>query len=57
MAGSKACVISGSVEGFHAIGLKASKKDRIFNGDIECEFRQYDLFQGKKALNWAPFLL
>ena len=51
MAGSKACVISGSLEGFHAIGLKASKKDRIFNGDIECEFRQYDLFQGKKALN------
>jgi putative N6-adenine-specific DNA methylase len=51
MAGSKACVISGSLEGFHAIGLKAAKKDRIFNGDIECEFRQYDLFQGKKALN------
>jgi putative N6-adenine-specific DNA methylase len=51
MAGSKACVISGSLEGFHAIGLKASKKHRVFNGDIECEFRQYDLFEGKKALN------
>lgn len=51
MAGSKACVISGSLEGFHAIGLKASKKDRVFNGDIECEFRQYQLFEGKKALN------
>ena len=57
MAGSKACVISGSLEGFHAIGLKASKKHRVFNGDIECEFRQYDLFEGKKALNWAPFLM
>jgi len=51
MAGSKACVISGSLEGFHAIGLKASRKDRVFNGDIECEFRQYQLFEGKKALN------
>ena len=50
MTGSKACIISGSIEGFHAIGLKAAKKDRIFNGDIECEFRQYDLFQGKKGL-------
>jgi hypothetical protein len=29
----------------------------VFNGDIECEFRQYDLFEGKKALNWAPFLM
>jgi hypothetical protein len=29
----------------------------VFNGDIECEFRKYELFQGKKALNWAPFLL
>jgi hypothetical protein len=27
----------------------------VFNGDIECEFRLYDLFEGKKALNWAPF--
>ena len=51
MAGSKACVISGSLEGFHAIGLNASRKDRVFNGDIECEFRQYQLFEGKKALN------
>jgi hypothetical protein len=29
----------------------------VFNGDIECEFRKYELFEGKKALNWAPFLL
>jgi len=55
MAPSKVGIISGSLEGFHAIGLKAASKHRVFNGDIECEFRKYELFEGKKALNWAPF--
>jgi putative N6-adenine-specific DNA methylase len=51
MAPSKVGIISGSLEGFHAIGLKAASKHRVFNGDIECEFRKYELFEGKKALN------
>jgi len=51
MAPSKVGIISGSLEGFHAIGLKAAVKHRVFNGDIECEFRKYELFEGKKALN------
>ena len=51
MAPSSVCIISSSREGFNAIGLKASAKHLVYNGDIECEFRKYELFEGKKALN------
>jgi putative N6-adenine-specific DNA methylase len=51
MAPSTACIISSSEEGFNAIGLKASLKRQVFNGDLDCEYRKYELFEGKKALH------
>ncbi|MEN9700327.1 MAG: hypothetical protein RLZZ301_1525 [Bacteroidota bacterium] len=48
MSGSTAWIISSSLEGFHAIGLKANKKHRVYNGDLECEVRSYELFAGKR---------
>ena len=34
-------------ECFDQIGLKASVKIPLFNGALECQFRQYQLFDGK----------
>ncbi|MBM3160040.1 MAG: class I SAM-dependent RNA methyltransferase [Bacteroidetes bacterium] len=46
MTGSEAWVISGSKEGLNAIGLKPEKKYKVFNGDLECSFRQFKTYQG-----------
>ena len=32
---------------FDQIGLKATSKIPLFNGALECEFRQYEIFDGK----------
>lgn len=45
--GYDAWVISSSKEGFENIGLKPSKKIPLMNGTIECEFRKYEIFDGK----------
>ena len=46
--GYDAWIISSFMEGFDKIGLKPSKKMKLINGSIECEYRKYELFQGKR---------
>jgi len=46
MTGSEAWVITSSTEGLNAIGLKPEKKYKVFNGDLECSFRQYKTYIG-----------
>lgn len=48
MQGFNCWVISSSEAGFKAIGLKPSKKVRLYNGDLECSFRGYQIFEGSK---------
>ncbi len=43
-----ACIISSSDEGFKSIGLKHSKKVKVYNGNLDCSFRCYELFEGKR---------
>ncbi len=43
-----ACIISSSTEGLKSIGLKPSKKVRVYNGNLDCSFRCYELFEGKR---------
>ena len=43
-----ACIISSSEEGFKSIGLKHSKKVKVYNGNLDCSFRCYELFEGKR---------
>ena len=43
-----ACIISSSEEGFKSIGLKHSKKVKVYNGNLDCSFRSYELFEGKR---------
>ena len=33
------------------IGLKTSKKIKLFNGALECKLLKYDLYKGSKKTN------
>ncbi len=43
-----ACIISSSEDGLRSIGLKHSKKVKVYNGNLDCSFRVYSLFEGKR---------
>ena len=45
--GNDAWILSYRDECFDQIGLKPSVKIRLMNGALECQFRQYQLFDGK----------
>lgn len=45
--GNDAWVLSYREECFDQIGLKPSIKIPLFNGSLECEFRKYQMFEGK----------
>lgn len=45
--GNSAWVISYHYECFDSIGLKPSAKIPLFNGQLPCEFRKYEIFAGK----------
>lgn len=45
--GNEAWVLSYREECFDQIGLKASQKVPLYNGALECEFRKYEIFDGK----------
>lgn len=46
-AGNTAWILSYREECFDQIGLKPTTKIPLFNGALECEFRQYEIFDGK----------
>jgi putative N6-adenine-specific DNA methylase len=50
-AGSTAWIISSNEVAMKCIGLKPSKKLRLLNGELDCQFNRYDLFQGKRKEN------
>ena len=45
--GNNAWILSYREECFDKIGLKATQRIPLFNGALECEFRQYEIFDGK----------
>lgn len=46
--GYQAWILSYKKECFDRIGLKPSKKIKLVNGSLQCEFRKYDIFSGKR---------
>ena len=48
-AGSTAWIISSNEAAMKCIGLKPSKKIRLLNGELDCQFNKYELFNGKRA--------
>ena len=47
-AGFKAWVFSSSEQGFKNIGLRPSQKLKLYNGSLECSYRQFELYDGSK---------
>ena len=48
--GNDAWVLSYREECFEQIGLKPSIKIPLYNGSLECEFRKYQMFDGKMKM-------
>lgn len=43
-------VISSNIDAIKSVGLKASKKIKVFNGNLECSFREFKVFEGSKKI-------
>ncbi len=46
--GNEAWIISSSKECLNKIGLKPSNKFLLYNGSLQCSYRKYELFAGKR---------
>jgi putative N6-adenine-specific DNA methylase len=46
--GYTAWILSSNKDGFDKIGLKPSAKEKLINGSLDCEFRKYEIFSGKR---------
>jgi putative N6-adenine-specific DNA methylase len=44
-------VISSNLEGFKKIGLRPSRKITLFNGQLECKFMKFEMYQGTKKIH------
>jgi putative N6-adenine-specific DNA methylase len=49
--GNTAWILSSSKELLKKVGLKHNQRVELYNGPIQCEFRKYDLFEGKQNEN------
>lgn len=41
-------IISSNFEAFKFVGLRPTRKIKLFNGDLECSFREFKIFEGSK---------
>lgn len=48
---STAWIISSNAAAMKCIGLKPSRKYHLLNGELDCQFNKYELFQGKRKDN------
>ena len=46
--GATAWIISSNAAAMKSIGLKPSRKMHLLNGELDCQFNKYELFQGKR---------
>ena len=47
--GATAWIISSNAAAMKCIGLKPSQKLHLLNGELDCQFNKYELFNGKRA--------
>lgn len=52
--GCEAWILSGNLDAFKFIGLRPSRKIRLYNGPLECKLHKYELFRGKKGSRANP---
>ena len=48
MTGYTCWILSSNMEAFKSVGLKPGQKVKVYNGDLECSFRQYEIYSGTK---------
>jgi putative N6-adenine-specific DNA methylase len=48
MLGYTCWLISASEQGFKSIALRPERKIKLFNGDLECSFRKFSIYEGSK---------
>lgn len=48
MQGYTCWIISSSETGFKSVGLRPERKIKLFNGDLECSFRKFSIYEGSK---------
>lgn len=41
-------IISSSEHGFKSLGLRPDRRIKLYNGDLECSFRKYSIYDGSK---------
>jgi putative N6-adenine-specific DNA methylase len=46
--GADVWIISSNAEAFKNIGLKFSEKFKLFNGQLECSYNKYEIYEGSK---------
>ena len=47
--GCEAWIFSGNLEALKFIGLRPTRRIKLFNGQLECKLHKFELFQGKKS--------
>lgn len=44
-------ILSSNMEAFKQVGLRPSRKITLFNGQLECRFMKYEMYQGTKKIH------
>jgi len=52
--GCEAWIISSNIQALKFIGLRPSRKIRLYNGPLDCKLHKYELFRGKKGSQAKP---
>jgi putative N6-adenine-specific DNA methylase len=52
MKGFDCWVLSSNKEAFKHVGLRPDRKIKVFNGDLECSFRKYSIYEGSKKAKY-----
>ena len=47
-AGYEAWIISSNMDAFKQVGLRPSRKIKLYNGPLECKLQKYELYEGSK---------
>ncbi len=50
-AGYEAWIISSNMQAFKQVGLRPSKKIKLYNGPLECKYQRYEMYEGSKKKN------
>ncbi len=50
-AGYNCWILSSNMEAFKHVGLRPTRKITLFNGQLECKFQKYEIYEGTKKIH------